>query len=187
MHDARASEQARLERARGGDREAYGELVREHLPRIHGLLLRLAGNHEDAEDLAQEVFVRAWAALPRYREEARFESWLRRIAVHLARDHFRHLERRRRLDDALARELREPVAPAASPQEAGATRRELSRQVDAALQRLPRRLREALVLRVFHGLEYDEVARASGATANTSRTHVMQARKLLLRWLGGAR
>lgn len=168
-----------VERARAGDREAFDELVRRHFAPTYRMLHRRIGNHEDAEDLAQECFVRAWGALALYRADAPFGAWLCRVALHLAHDHRRSGARRGAREASFARSARaESPAPG---EELG--RRELGARVAAALERLPRRLRDALVLRALEGLEYDDVARATGVTPATARTHVQQARKRLLRWL----
>jgi RNA polymerase sigma-70 factor (ECF subfamily) len=168
-----------IERARLGDRAAYDALVRLHYPRVHGLAWRLVGSPEDAEDLAQDTFVKAHASLAWYRADGSFGGWLRCILVHLARDRFR-AQSRRPADTSL--ELADEPALRREPTlEAGG--RELVRLVDAALRRLPGRLRVALVLRSLEGLEYEEVAKSTGVTPATARTHVMQARKLLVRWL----
>ncbi len=168
-----------VEQARGGDRTAFDELVRRHIPAVYRMLHRLVGNHEDAEDLAQECFVRAWGALALYRSEAPFDAWLRRVALHLARDHFRRSARRGRA--ALGAE----AAPASAHREPGAelARRELAARLADALRRLPERLRVPLVLRALEGLDYSDVARVTGVTPSTARTQVMQARRRLLRWL----
>jgi RNA polymerase sigma-70 factor (ECF subfamily) len=170
-----------VRRAREGDRAAFEQLVRAHFERLYRVLFRLAGNHEDAEDLTQECFVRAWSNLRWYREEAVFETWLRRIAVHLARDHHRSRTRRRNRD-ALATDpgAPPPRARAASDE---AHRREMLRALRASIDRLPQRLRESFVLRVLGELEYDEVADAVGIAPATARTHVMKARRLLARWM----
>lgn len=168
-----------VERARAGDREAFDALVRRHLPAVYRMLHRRIGNHEDAEDLAQECFVRAWGALAFYRADAPFGAWLFRVALHLAHDQRRSHARRGAREEAFARSR--PTHARAPGEELG--RRELGGHVREALGRLPRRLRDALVLRVFEGLEYDDVARATGVTPATARTHVHQARKRLLRWL----
>jgi len=180
-----------VRRARDGDRAAFDALVRAHFKRVYAFTHRLIGSHEDAEDLAQECFVRAWRALPHYREEAAFSTWLCRIALHLAQDHRRSGARR---SVAIPIELA-PAEPrredAGEPGDA-LTRAELSREVVLALDRLPPRLRAALVLRAIEGREYGEVAEITGVKPATARTHVMQARKLLQRalapWLSrGAR
>jgi RNA polymerase sigma-70 factor (ECF subfamily) len=170
----------------------------------------MIGSHEDAEDLAQESFVRAWNALPHYREEAAFPTWLCRIALHLAQDHRRAGARRaasipiesiplriRREGSGDApgegmgggfstRAMRaaESLRPSSEPSPAEAlSKAELSRELARAIDRLPPRLRAALVLRAIEGREYDEVAEIIGVKATTARTHVMQARRLLQRSL----
>jgi RNA polymerase sigma-70 factor (ECF subfamily) len=176
MREAR-EEASRLERARRGDRDAFDALVRMHCARVYALLFRVIGNHEDAEDLAQETFVRAFRSLAHYRGDAAFSTWLFRIALHLARDHHR-----RRGTGARVVGLDDVPAPAAAP-EVDATRRELARGLSLALDKLPHALRAALVLRLFEGLEYEEIARATGVRPGTARTQVMKARRLLLRLL----
>jgi RNA polymerase sigma-70 factor (ECF subfamily) len=168
-----------VRRAREGDLAAFDALARAHFKRVYSFTHRLIGSHEDAEDLAQECFVRAWRALPHYREEAAFATWLCRIALHLAQDHRRAGARR-----AVAIPIEHGDRPSseASPAEA-LTRAELSQEVARALDRLPPRLRAALVLRAIEGREYDEVAEITGVKSATARTHVMQARRLLQRAL----
>lgn len=179
---------ALVERARGGDRAAYDELVRRHFRGVYGIAFRLVDNHEDAEDLAQDCFVRAFERLDWYRGEGPFEGWLRRIVVHLAQDRFRRRGRRPRVGPIL------PAAESPARVEAVATGlaatpgpraelegRELRRILVEGLQRLPERLRVPLVLRTLEGLGYDEVADATGVTTNTARTQVMRARRALMR------
>jgi RNA polymerase sigma-70 factor (ECF subfamily) len=188
-----------IRRARDGDRAAFDALVRTHFQRVYAFTHRLIGSHEDAEDLAQECFVRAWRALPHYREEAAFATWLCRIALHLAQDHRRSGARRaiaipidvappgtrHEGSEERGRLRGEDLRPSSEPSPADAlTRAELSREVLLALDRLPPRLRAALVLRAIEGREYDEVAEITGVRATTARTHVMQARRLLQRALG---
>jgi RNA polymerase sigma-70 factor, ECF subfamily len=179
--DARA--EARLvERASGGERGAFDALVRLHFAEVYGLLHRLVGNHEDAEDLAQDCFVKAYRSLRFYRGEGSFAAWLGRIAIHLARDHQR---RRGRRGPVLPIDLvgEEPRAAAPGPV-TELSRRELMRRVGEAVEDLPFNLRTAIVLRVLEGRDYEDVARATGMKPGTVRTQVMKARKRLMRALG---
>ena len=184
MHEA-LREPILIERARGGDASAYEELVRAHFSRVFGLLVRLVHSPEDAEDLTQECFVRTWKSLDLYRGECAFSSWLYRIAVHLGMDHLRGRARRAsNLTQApqglQLLELEQAQTP--SPSEASGGR-ELSRAIAVALARLPERLRTSLILRVFQGLEYEEIAKVTRVEPATSRLHVLQARRLLWRKL----
>lgn len=172
-----------VERARAGDRDAFDELVRLHFTPIYSMLHRHVGNHEDAEDLAQECFVRAWRSLSMYRHEGSFLGWLSRIALHLARDHHRGASRGLRLASGTCELDSLPLARAEAPGDASG-QRELGLRLGEALRRLPERLRAALVLRVLEGRDYDEVGEALGVTRATARTHVMQARQRLVRRLG---
>lgn len=178
------SDEALVALARGGDSAAFDELVRRHFARLHALLFRLVGNHEDAEDLAQECFVRCHRAMAWFRGDGAFTTWLYRIALHASRDHLRASGRRAsalpRIDakrdaDELGRESADASQDAA--------RRELVAGLQRALERLPHRLRAAFVLRTFEALEYRDVARVLGITSITARVHVMKARRLLARWL----
>jgi RNA polymerase sigma-70 factor (ECF subfamily) len=169
----------RVERARHGDARAYDGLVREHYARVFATAFHLVGNHEDAEDLAQECFVRAHRSLSWYRGTGSFSGWLRRIVVHLVRDRFRAAARRPSTSaGAVLDELASERGPAA---DAGA--RELQRALREAIDRLPEHLRVALVLRTLEGLDYDAIASATGVTPATARTQVMKARRALERLL----
>lgn len=185
---ADAEAQALVRRAQAGEAAAFDELVRTNFMHVYTFLHRQLGNPEDAEDLAQETFVRAHAALAHYRADASFATWLVRIAHHLAIDHQRASGRRHRaqafagLDEHVREALDERRALDAAPAER-AQRSELARALTNALDRLPPRLRAVLVLRVFEEREYDEVARITGVRPATARTQLVQARKLLLRWL----
>ena len=185
MGDGSTASDARLlERASAGDRGAFDDLVRRHFAEVYGLIHRLVGNHEDAEDLAQDCFVKAYRSLDYYRGEGTFAAWLGRIAVHLARDHHRRRGRQLR---TLALELTESEPAARRSGEL--TRKELVQKVGEAVAALPPNLRAALVLRVLEGRDYADVARATGMKPGTVRTQVVKARKQLMRalrpWIGG--
>lgn len=187
---------ALLERAIKGEREAFAALIRVFRPEVQGLAQRLIGNHEDAEDVAQETFVRAWSGLARFtagkpdlgHAADALAPWLFGIAVHISRDLLRRRTRApRREAAARAQVLVERVTAArhAEP-EAQETTRELQALIEAALAALPERLRTALVLRAYEGLDYDTIADVAGIRPATARTHVAQARRALRRILGPA-
>ena len=173
-------ERALLDRARAGDDSAFDALVRAHFGRAYSVAHRMVGNHEDAEDLAQEAFVKAHGGLAAYRGDAPFGAWVLRIVVHLARDRFR---RRGRRPDEGALVLDEPAGPRGDEPGRALDRREMQRVVDDAIARLPERLRTPFVLRALEGLDYDVVAAATGVKPDTARTQVMKARRELARRL----
>jgi RNA polymerase sigma-70 factor (ECF subfamily) len=174
-----AQEASCIERARGGDREAFDALVRAHYERIYACAFRLIGNHEDAEDLAQECFVKAHAALSLFGGRSRLSVWLRSILVHLVRDRLRARDRRPGLAS-----LQDDLQVSATPEPAAELgRKELGVHLGEAMRALPDHLRIPLVLRALEGLDYDEISASTGVTAATARTQVMRARKALRRLL----
>ncbi|MEM8710981.1 MAG: sigma-70 family RNA polymerase sigma factor [Planctomycetota bacterium] len=185
-----------LGRALEGDRAAFATLIRVFRPEVQSLSQRLIGNHEDAEDVAQETFVRAWSGLARLAASkndleaaaSALAPWLFGIAVHLSRDLLRRRTRApRREAAARAQDLVQRVTAARhSEPEAQETTREIQALIEAALAALPERLRTALVLRAYEGLSYDSIAEIAGIRPATARTHVAQARRALRRILGPA-
>ena len=167
--------------ARAGDRDAYGRLVRLHFGGVYGLLVRLVGSPEDAEDLSQETFVRAWKALDSLRPNSAMRPWLTRIAVHLFYDYLRRRGRGAAVVE-LDPLLHEPEGREDQPFSA-LQGRETQAALAAALERLPERQQVAVVLRVIEGREYDEAAEIMGLKAATVRTLVYQGRRLLMRLL----
>ena len=167
-------------RAQAGETMAYDGLVRAHYRRIYAAAFHLVGNPEDAEDLAQDCFVKGYRALRWFRQEGSLHAWLRRILVHLARDRFRAAARLPARSPLPA----EISAKAHLGPQAELGRVELGRLVCDAIAGLPDNLRLALVLRALEGWSYDEVADATGVTPETARTQVMRARRALQRRLG---
>lgn len=171
-----------VELALAGDREAFDELVRAHFKGLYALLFRLAGNHEDAEDMTQESFIKAYQSLAYFRGEASFFTWVARIGIHLAHDHRRRSGLEPKTLDFEQLVEAAPSAASRAP-ERGASRQDLSLQLADALRRLPDSLRTVTALRLFENRDYDEVADITGLRPATVRAQVMRARKLLLKAL----
>jgi RNA polymerase sigma-70 factor, ECF subfamily len=181
-----ASERELIRRARGGDQDAFAELVMMHAERVYGALRRFGLDAGEADEVAQEVFVRAWRGLGRFEERARFSTWLYRIAFNEAQ---RRLARRPPVragpevdpdrDDPIAAL---PESPERGP-EAVTLEREFERALDNALDQLPADWRAAVVLRDIEGLSTEEAAEITGIgqAAFKSRLHRgrMQLRALL--------
>jgi RNA polymerase sigma-70 factor (ECF subfamily) len=142
-------------RAREGDPDAFEELVRLHTPRLYRLLTRMLGSANAAEDVLQECFIRAWRSLPKFRGDARFSTWLYRIAVNEGNRHLARESRRELLpfDDVL-RDVPDVGAQTAELAEAG----ELREQLDVLLSELPANYRRAVVLRDVEGFSNEEAA-----------------------------
>lgn len=149
-----------------GDEEAFDLLVERHRRRIFSLVCRLA-NPAEADDLAQEVFIAAYRTLPGFRGDARFSTWLYRIAVHVCSHHLRRRKMELSdLDEQFPDEEREH-----DPERTAITS-ELQRQVRDAIAALPYKLRLVVVLRDLHGLSYEEIAQVVGCPIGTVRSRL---------------
>jgi RNA polymerase sigma-70 factor, ECF subfamily len=142
-------------RAQAGDADAFEELVRLHAPQLCRLLARMLGSTSAAEDVAQECFIRAWRALPSFRHEARFSTWLNRIAINEGKRFLARESRRELLpfEDVL-RDVPDIGAQTAELAEAG----ELREQLERLLAELPAHYRAAVVLRDVEGFSNEEAA-----------------------------
>lgn len=177
---------ALVAQCRDGDSSAFDALVRRHQDRIYHAVCRLVGDREDALDVAQEVFVRAYRSLDGFRGDAQFSTWLYRIAVNMARNHLRDRSRKGRNKgvpfDPIATNAPAPASMAASPLPSPAETAaadELDAVLQGALAHLPEACREAFVLRIFENLSYEEIAAAMECPAGTVKSRLNQARRLL--------
>ena len=156
-----------------GDEDAFDEIVERHRRRIYSLVSRL-GSPAEAEDLAQEVFVAAYKALPNFRRDAQLSTWLYRIAVHVCSHHLR----KRRLDTTELDEEQADLEREHDP-ESAAMSGELRARVRRAIAALPYKLRAVVVLRDLHGLSYEEIAQAVGCPIGTVRSRLHYATQRL--------
>lgn len=167
-------------RAASGSREAFDELVRRHHVAIVSLARALTHGSADAEDLAQEVFLRAWRSLAGFRGESAFRTWLHKVAVNVIHTHHGRLARMRRVlqaapaDDAAV----DPVERATDPGdlESDVVLRDA---IDKALATLPEDLRVAVTLRDVQGLDYREIADVLGVSIGTVESRIFRGRQRL--------
>lgn len=157
--------------ARGGDLSAFDLLVRRWDRKIQGAIYRIVGSEDEARDLCQEAFLKAYRALGSFRQEARFSSWLYRIALNLSRDRLRR--RRGRMLVSLE-ELDEGEAP---PQMGPSAldmveARDVSRRVAAAVATLPEDQREVILLKEYEGLTFLEIAEVLDLPISTVKTRL---------------
>jgi RNA polymerase sigma-70 factor (ECF subfamily) len=173
-------------RARAGDREAFRELVERHSHRVFQLAYRLTGNEEDAEDVVQETFLRAYRGLSRFEERSQFLTWLHRIASNCAMDLARRrpirADRVEPLDEGRPQGRGEAGDSIPDP-ERGAAASETGRRVAAALTRLSPMERTAFVLRHFEGRTIAEIAQTLQVRAGAAKNCVFRAVSKLRREL----
>jgi RNA polymerase sigma-70 factor, ECF subfamily len=189
MRAGATSERKLIQTARAGDQDAFAELVMMHADRVYGALRRFGLDAAEADEVAQEVFVRAWRGLGRFEERSRFSTWLYRIAFNEAQ---RRMSRRPPRGAEPDPEGDDPIvslpeSPALGP-EAQTLDREFERTLDHALDQLPADWRAAVVLRDIEGVSTHEAAEIAGVgeAAFKSRLHRgrMQLRALLEPYLG---
>lgn len=171
-------------RAKQQDREAYNELIRRTHPRIYALLYNMTSNREDAEDLAQDVFFRAYKALPRFKGDSSFYTWTYRIAVNRAISFLKTRKKRSgvSLDDMDGGVERDPAYVELSAQESPfreATLNEIQEKLNKALQTLSENHRTVVVMHDIQGIPHDEIAKTLGISSGTVRSRLFYARKLL--------
>jgi RNA polymerase sigma-70 factor (ECF subfamily) len=177
------TDRALVERVRKGDVRAFDLLVRKYRHKILGLISRYVHDWSECEDVAQEAFVRAWRALPAFRGESAFYTWMYKIAVNTAKNHLVAQGRRPPADDLDAdtavqidagARLRDEATP-----ERELARREIERTVFETVEALPDELRVAITLREVDGLSYEEIADRMGCPIGTVRSRIFRAREAI--------
>jgi len=185
-----------ISRATGGDREAFDLLVERHLPRVWAVVWRILRHNEDTEDVVQEVFLAAYQGLEGYRGEAKFSTWLHRIAVTRA---LNHLDRKEEKMRRAFRNLEDDNhLLEASPEAAGSwimrgspsplqalEADDLMRRLAACLSRLPAAWRAVLTLRDVDARSYEEIAALAGLALGTVRSRLARARVALRQCVAG--
>ena len=172
-------------RAQGGDIESFNQLIVRWERPIYALAYRVIGKEEDARDVCQDAFLRAYRALPGFKGQAKFSSWLYRIALNLCRDWIR---RQRRApvsqlpEDMDAIELASEKGPVESIEDLVA-RRELSAIVEEAMSELSEEQRTAIILKEYHGMTFQEIADMQGCPLSTVKTRLYQGLSLVRRRL----
>ena len=156
-----------------GREDAFAELVRRHQDSVFGLAVGMTRNREDAADMAQEAFIRAYNKLEQYNPDYSFRSWILRICANLTKNLFRSRTRRRSTEErhALQTEIEQS---AVDPD---------FRALEEALAKLPSKLGTPLRLKHMEGLAYDEVAEVLGIGVSAAKMRVLRAKKLLVEYL----
>lgn len=176
-----------VDRVKRGDMHAFEMLVVKYQRRIQRLVARMVRDPEQVEDIAQETFIRAYRALPQFRGESAFYTWLYRIAVNTAKKTLMDMKRDPVItESALASRgesnetssLENELSSAETP-EAVLASREIAQTVNAAIEALPEDLRQAIVLREIEGLAYEEIASVMNCPIGTVRSRIFRAREAI--------
>jgi len=190
MSLADATDAELVTRVLGGDKNAYRPLVERYQNRVHAMVYGMVRDSEEARDIVQNAFIKAYSNLGSFRIESSFYTWIYRIAMNLAIDHCRMSKRRRtssfeesvasRDDDGNIVEFHH----AESPQKA-LQRKELRERIFAAMEELTEEQREVVLLREVEGLSYKEIADTMGIPEGTVMSRLFYARKRLQAILSG--
>lgn len=172
-----------VRRVQKGDLAAFDMLFSRYQTKIVNLISRYVRDSEEVQDVAQEAFIKAYRALPRFRGDSAFYTWLYRIAINTAKNHL--VARSRRppsvdvdVDDADFRDDADMLRESEDPESALA-RDQLRATIDTALQDLPDDLRSALTLREFDGLSYEQIAQVLDCPVGTVRSRIFRAREFV--------
>ncbi len=173
-----AGEAELLTRSQRGDLEAFAALVRRYQDRAYRLAYQFLMNHDDALDIAQEAFARAYKALPRFRGRSSFYTWLYRIVINLALDLLRDRGSRGKMPIEELESIFQRVAPIPDPSQIMEAR-EFSSQIQKALAKLPLPQRTVVILKDLEGLSYQEIAQSVGCSMGTVMSRLHYGRKRL--------
>lgn len=166
-----------MEAARRGERDAFNELVRSTYRDIYALAYRLTGNRDDASDVVQDAYVRAYRAIRRFRGDSSFSTWMYRITSNCASTHLSRRSRQRTeelSDEVPIVDLRPEQDPSLRAEAAV-----LRHHIDRAIRALPERLRQVVVLRDLHDLSHSEIAAELGITTSAAKVRLHRARQKL--------
>lgn len=176
-------DQALVERVQRGDKAAFDILVRKYQHKIANLISRYVRDHSEVQDVAQEAFIKAYRALPRFRGDSAFYTWMYRIAINTAKNYLVARGRRLPATDIDAQEaeqyegavgLKEYATP-----ENMLLRDEVETTIFSAIDELPEDLRTAITLREIEGMSYDEIALAMECPIGTVRSRIFRAREAI--------
>ena len=177
------TDQELIERVKKGEKAAYDLLVLKYQQRIINLVSRFVRNHSDAQDVTQEAFIKAYRALPNFRGESAFYTWLYRIAVNTAKNYLALQSRRPTESDHDVAEIEQIESNDALKEHATPEnlllKEELQATVLKAIEDLPEDLRSAITLREVEGLSYEEIATVMECPIGTVRSRIFRAREAI--------
>ena len=178
----REVDQLLVERAQGGDQQAFDRLVGKYQRKLGRLLSRFIRDPSEVEDVTQEAFIKAYRALPSFRGESAFYTWLYRIGINTAKNYLVAQGRRAPTSTGFDTEEAETFEDASqlrdiNTPESVLMSKQIGQTVNAAMDALPDELRTAIVLREIEGLSYEEIAEIMGCPIGTVRSRIFRARE----------
>ncbi len=183
----REQELAVIRRVQRGDTDAFEALVAAYEKNVFNLALQMTGNREDAQDMTQEAFLKAYSSLSSFRGDSKFSSWLYRIVSNVCLDFKRRQGRRPSssltVEDDEGENIQLDIADESQSPEALLERKMTREAVRAGLRQLPDEQRQILLLREIQGLSYEEIGEAMGLEAGTVKSRIFRARKKLCAFL----
>lgn len=179
----READQALVERVQRGDKKAFDLLVLKYQHKVGNLIARYIRDPAEVLDVTQEAFIKAYRALPKFRGDSAFYTWLYRVAINTAKNHLAAQARRPPSDDIEAdmaeqMDMGSPLKEYATPENL-ALEREIAHTIQRALDQLPEDLRTAITLRELEGLTYEEIAQAMECPIGTVRSRIFRAREAI--------
>lgn len=172
---------ALIERCLRGDQAAWEQIVRQHWRKVFNVAYKFVGTHEQAEDLAQDIFLKIFKSLETFDRRANFQTWLISVSRNLCIDHYRSVRKERQtIDREVTSDDVSPVSTTASPL-AALEQRDLAALLRAALQALPQSLRMAVLLRDIQELSYQEIAERLRLPEGTVKSRINRGRRELAR------
>lgn len=184
MTSDRDIDQQLVERVQRGDKQAYGLLVEKYRRKLGRLLSRFIRDQAEVEDVVQEAFIKAYRALPNFRGDSAFYTWLYRIGINTAKNYLVAMGRRPQtqneieVDDAENFEDGDELRTTDTPETELMTK-EIAKTVQTAIDELPEDLRTAIVLREIEGLSYEEIAESMECPIGTVRSRIFRAREAI--------
>lgn len=183
MTSEKEADQALVERVQRGDKKAFDILVLKYQNKVANLISRYVRDHAEVLDVTQEAFIKAYRALPNFRGDSAFYTWLYRVAINTAKNHLAALSRRPPGDDIEAEtaeqmDLGSPLKEGDTPERL-ALQSEIALTIQKAMDDLPEDLRTAITLRELEGLTYEEIAQAMECPIGTVRSRIFRAREAI--------
>ena len=176
-------DQKLVERVQRGDKNAFNLLVTKYQHKVANLVSRYVKNHSDVPDIVQEAFIKAYRALPNFRGDSAFYTWLYRIAVNCAKNHMVASNRKPpgsdiEVEDAEIYDSGEALRENASPEKL-LMRDQLEKVIFDTIDELPEDLKTAITLREIEGMSYEEIAESMGCPVGTVRSRIFRARETI--------